>query len=241
MNSRRHKQGSQVIVYDADCIEQPGPDLFDPEQWRRRGAVFGQATGRGSALLLETPFGRAVLRQYLRGGWPSRISRDLYVFTGYERSRPLVEFRMLAKLTGRGLPVPAPLAALCERVGPFSRGWLMTRLIPEVVPLADRLAERSGDADLWRQVGRVIRRFHDAGVVHADLNARNILLGQEDAIHLVDFDRARISLGNARAFAANLSRLKRSLEKLWPAHRRDRFAGCWDELVSGYGNVTEPV
>jgi 3-deoxy-D-manno-octulosonic acid kinase len=115
----------------------------------------------------------------------------------------------------------------------------MTGLIPQVVPLGDRLADRAGDAGIWRRTGRAIRRFHDAGVVHADLNARNILLGADDAIHLVDFDRARFSAGNKRAFAANLSRLRRSLEKLWPAPQRDRLDECWLELVAGYDGGIE--
>lgn len=196
--------------------------------------MVGRAAGRGSALMLDTPFGAAVLRQYLRGGWPARISRDLYVFTGYERSRPLVEFSVLAALIDRGLPVPEPLAAMCERAGPFYRGWLLTARIPGVTPLADHLSERSADAPLWRRIGREIRRFHDAGAVHADLNARNILLGPDDAVHLVDFDRARVNSGNARAFAANLMRLRRSLQKLWPPAGRDRLEPCWRDLLSGY-------
>lgn len=210
--------------------------MFDPGYWKRVGAVTGQAAGRGSALLLDTPFGEVVLREYLRGGWPARISRDRYFFTGYERSRPLAEFRILAALTERGLPVPRPVTALCERLILFYRGWLMTGLLPDVTPLADVLGERSGDAALWRRAGRVISRFHDAGVVHADLNARNILVGPGDAIYLVDFDRARFSAGNARAFSANLARLRRSLVKLWPAAGADRLDRCWSDLLAGYSN-----
>lgn len=213
--------------------------MFDPEHWERAGAVTGQAAGRGSALLLDTPFGEVVLREYLRGGWPARISRDRYFFTGYERSRPLAEFRILAALSERGLPVPRPLAALCDRMVLFYRGWLMTSLLPNVAPLADTLAESDSDSALWRRVGRVIRRFHDAGVVHADLNARNILVGPEDAIYLIDFDRARFSAGNARAFSANLARLKRSLDKLWPAAGRERLDRCWSGLLSGYRDRAE--
>lgn len=239
MKIRSHKQDSQVIVYDADRIQEPSPILFDPEHWQRLGQVAGMAVGRGSALLLDADFGPAVLRQYLRGGWAARVSRDRYLFTGFDRSRPLTEFGLLAKLTAAGLPVPEPLAALCARQGLTYRGWLLTRRIPAVVPLADRLAESSTDTALWRRMGRVIRRFHNAGVVHADLNARNILLGSDDTIHLVDFDRARISSDNPRAFAGNLMRLKRSLQKLWPSAQRGRLDGCWGELLLGYGSTAE--
>ena len=234
MKARSHKQESQVIVYDADRIQQPGPELFDPAYWEGRSAVAGRATGRGSALLLDTAFGPAVLRQYLRGGWPARFSPDRYLFAGYGRSRPLAEFRMLADLTAMGLPVPAPLAALCARQGPFYRGWLLMERIVPATPLADLLGERADDNALWRRCGAMIRRFHAAGVVHADLNARNILVGEGEWIHLVDFDRGRVAEGDEAAFHANLARLRRSLEKLWPDGVRSRLESCWEQLLRGY-------
>ncbi|RPH98697.1 MAG: 3-deoxy-D-manno-octulosonic acid kinase [Lysobacterales bacterium] len=192
-------------------------------------------------MLLETEYGPAVLRQYLRGGWPARISRDLYLFTGYQRSRPLAEFRMLAGLSDMGLPVPAPLAALCARQGLRYRGWLLLERILQAVPLADLIMGRADDDALWRRCGAVIRRFHAAGVVHADLNARNILVGQGPAVHLVDFDRARLAVNDAAAFRANLARLRRSLEKLWPDPLRDRLQGCWKQLEDGYARAGEAV
>jgi 3-deoxy-D-manno-octulosonic acid kinase len=230
---RSHKHESQVIVYDADRVQQPGPQLFDPAAWERQGRVVGQAVGRGSALLLETDFGPAVLRQYLRGGWPARFSRDRYLFTGFDRSRPLAEFRMLATLSDLGLPVPAPLAAMCRRQGLFYQGWLLMERIMDAQALADVLLERAGDPDLWQRTGAVIARFHRAGAIHADLNARNILVAGDGAIHLVDFDRARFT-ANAAASSANLQRLKRSLEKLWPVGIRDRLEPCWADLLRGY-------
>jgi 3-deoxy-D-manno-octulosonic acid kinase len=234
VKARSHKQKSQVIVYDADRIQQPGPELFDPAYWEGRSAVAGRAAGRGSALLLDTAIGPAVLRQYLRGGWPARFSPDRYLFTGYERSRPLAEFRMLADLTAMGLPVPAPLAALCARQGLSYRGWLLMERIVHVTPLADLISERADDDALWRRCGAMIRRFHTAGVVHADLNARNILVGEGERIHLVDFDRGRVAEGDHAAFRANLARLRRSLEKLWPDLVRGSLESCWDQLLSGY-------
>jgi 3-deoxy-D-manno-octulosonic acid kinase len=231
---RSDKHDSQVIVYDAGRLQQPGPGLFDAVEWERQGRVVGHAVGRGSVLLLETGFGPAVLRQYLRGGWPARISRDRYFFTGFERSRPLAEFRMLAALTKEGLPVPAPLAAMCRRQGLFYRGWLLMDRIMPARALADLLGERAPQPGLWRDTGAAIARFHRAGVVHADLNARNILVSQEGEIHLVDFDRARYSANDASAFRGNLDRLRRSLEKLWPAASRDRLEACWAELLGGY-------
>ena len=172
MKARTHKQDSLLIVYDADCIQHPDARLFDPDYWQSQGAVVGEAEGRGKALLLETGFAPAVLRRYLRGGWAARASQDRYVFSGYQSSRPVMEFNMLKKLSAAGLPVPEPLAAMCQRQGAFYTAWLMTRRIMDVIPLADVVCTRWDEPLLWRETGACVRRFHDFGLVHADLNAR---------------------------------------------------------------------
>lgn len=234
MKARTHKQDNFVIVYDADHIRHPGEHLFDPVHWEGVGALVGKSTGRGSVLLLDTDFGPAVLKQYLRGGWAARLSRDHYVFSGYERSRPLQEFKILEQLSAAGLPVPEPLAAICRRDGKCYSGWLMTRRIMNVEPLADRVAIRRGDPVMWRRTGACIRRFHEFGLLHADLNARNILVGEDDVIHLVDFDRSRIRKGDSRGCALNLRRLHRSLEKNWPDNFSGHLESCWILLLQGY-------
>lgn len=236
MKARTHKQESLVIVYDAEQIQHPDPALFDEAHWRQRDAVRGKAAGRGSALFLDTPFGAAVLRRYLRGGWPAKVSRDRYLFNGWQRSRPLDEFRILADLATHGLPVPDPLAAMTLRSGPFYTGSLLTRRLETAETLADLLPACHQDIPMWRDVGACIRRFHDFGLVHADLNARNILVDAEGRVFLIDFDRARISRGDTRAYAANLARLERSLGKLWPAPLGGSRAACWQALLAGYGN-----
>jgi len=234
LNTRTHKQDSLLIVYDADCIQYPGPHLFEPHYWQGQGAVSGEAQGRGRALLLETDFGPAVLRQYLRGGWAARVSRDRYCFSGFETSRPIAEFRMLEELTAAGLPVPAPVAAMCQRAGIYYTGWLMTRRITGASPLADVIESRRDDPVFWDAAGAGIRRFHDFGVIHADLNARNILVDESDRIFLIDFDRSRVRKGDSSAYSANLRRLQRSLQKLWPESCRDRLEPCWNMLLEGY-------
>lgn len=234
MKTLAHKQDSLLIVYDADAIQHPGPFLFSPEHWAGQGAVTGEAAGRGRAIFLETGFGHAVLRQYLRGGWAAKASRDRYVFSGFEQSRPMAEFVVLEHLLAQGLPVPAPLAAMCIREGALYRGWILMRMIRHSATLADLLSVRQQDPVLWRSMGACIRRFHDHGLVHADLNARNILVGDADEIHLIDFDRARLRKNDARAFSANLKRLHRSLQKLWPEPGLEQLQWCWQKLQEGY-------
>jgi 3-deoxy-D-manno-octulosonic acid kinase len=234
VNFHTQKANSEFIVYDANVIEQAGPDLFDGRYWERQGSIVGLAQGRGSALLLETAFGPAVLRRYLRGGWAAGISKDRYLFTGFARSRPLAELSMLAQLFAEGLPVPRPLAAQCTRTGCTYRGSLLMERVLDSTPLADLLADDSGGTEMWSAIGKCIRKFHDQGVVHSDLNARNILVRSTGAIYLIDFDRAKIRHGAGRAFRANLNRLRRSLEKFWPEAQSARRENCWSTLMDAY-------
>jgi len=132
------------------------------------------------------------------------------------------------------LPVPRPLAALCEHRGIFSTGAIMTARIEEAQPLADLLPATGIESGLWAKVGRCISRFHRAGVWHADLNARNILLTAEPSVFLIDFDRARFTPGHAVAGKDNLSRLYRSLQKFWPVSQTSNLQTAWHQLLTAY-------
>jgi 3-deoxy-D-manno-octulosonic acid kinase len=238
MQALIHKQKSLAIVYDADLVEAPGVELFSVDYWKMRQALAGEAIGRGSAWFIDAPFGPVVLRQYLRGGWVAKISRQSYFFTGIERSRPFREFRLLAALHDLGLPVPQPVAALCKHHGILSSGAIMTVRISAARTLADVLPENNGapvpPEELWEGIGSCIRRFHDAGAWHADLNARNILLDEKQQVFLIDFDRARFTPGTAVSGQGNLERLKRSLAKLWPGGDLSTMQPAWDRIMAGY-------
>ena len=84
-----------------------------------------------------------------------------------------------------------------------------------------------------------MRRFHDLGVCHADLNAHNVLLSEE-SVYLVDFDRCRLRAPGLWR-DANLVRLRRSLEKVTWALPAERFAESdWHALLDGYRQSTGP-
>lgn len=229
-----HSENHRSIVYDADRIPEPELCLLEPDYWLSGGAVQGFAPGRGKALLLETPFGPAVLRNYLRGGWPSKISRDRYVYTGLERTRPFREFQVLRQLKESGLPVPAPLAAGCDRGLLTYRGALLMERIMDVRPLGQLLSGLPEHSPVWVEIGRCIRVFHEAGLDHADLNANNLLVNEGvNGVHLVDFDRCTFHPGKPVVGRANLARLNRSLVKLWPGPQQSLEA-CWQALLDGY-------
>ena len=175
------------------------------------------------------------MRQYLRGGLAAKVSQRHYFYTKVSRSRPFREFYLLADLHEIGLPVPRPLAAICEFHGLRSSGAILMEAIPSSVTLADMLsADRSSMERTWHAVGHCIRQFHNAGVWHADLNARNILVDNENRVFLIDFDRARHMRGKRVRAGGNLKRLKRSLVKLWPPAENPKLEPAWEHLMAGY-------
>lgn len=238
MDPRTRKLDSGAIVYDADLCSDAGlePDAswFQAQRWEEDHRVIARPRGRGAALVIETPLGRAVLREYLRGGWVAKYVRSRYLFTGYGRSRPFREFQVLRRLAELGLPAPAPVAGLCRRHGLSCSGALITLEIESAGPLEERLEDL--DEAAWKAVGACIRKFHDHGLVHADLTVRNILIREGSDVHLVDFDRARFSEGAKRAFRRNLERLQRSLRKAWLEDDIDMDELAWMHLLEGYGS-----
>ena len=233
-----HNEQSVDIVYDASLMEAPGVDYFSVDLWRSRQALVGEALGRGSAWFIDAPFGPVVLRQYLRGGWIAKFNRQSYFYTTTSRSRPFREYHLLAVLYQKGLPVPRPVAAMCEHHGLISTGAIMTARIASVKTLADMLPGNDGlsgpDICVWENVGKCIRRFHDEGVWHADLNARNILLDAESEVFLIDFDRARYTPGTKVKGAAYLYRLRRSIAKFWGSDKFYSMNTAWNQLEAGY-------
>jgi 3-deoxy-D-manno-octulosonic acid kinase len=90
----------------------------------------------------------------------------------------------------------------------------------------------------WIAIGRCLRRFHELGVCHADLNAHNILLGNgtdDERVFLIDFDRGSLRKPGGFWKDDNLVRLRRSLEKITWGLPRERFTeDDWHGLLDGY-------
>ena len=230
-NARILKVGQRHILYDAALIEHPDEALFSPDLSETQ---LKTAEGRGEAKFFEYQGLRLVLKHYHRGGMIARLTNDRYVRCRLDYTRSFKEWNLLSQLQTLMFPAPVPVAASVIKTGLFYQADLVTKEIPNVETLADLLIENELSQKIWRDVGSCIRRFHDHNVYHADLNARNILVG-EDSIHLIDFDKGTVRyLGDAWK-ASNLTRLKRSLLKF-----KSKTAGFnftednWKSLLAGY-------
>jgi 3-deoxy-D-manno-octulosonic acid kinase len=221
------------MLYDTLRTSNFSPSFFEPEYWRSHDAIEGSALGRGTTWFIRSGDSRFVLRHYRRGGLMAKISTDAYLWQGEGETRSFAEWYLTYHLYRAGLPVPAPIAARYRRHGLFYRADLITQRIEDSEPLAARLAKGPISLTQWIAIGRCIRRFHDAGVHHADLNAHNILLTPEQ-VYLIDFDRGTL---RKRGWWAddNLVRLYRSLEKVTLLTAPDSFTDQdWHSLLAGY-------
>ena len=172
--------------------------------------------GRGAAYRVASA-GGIVVRFGRRGGPVALVVRDRHLGL---RPRPWRELAVSIVARERGAPVPEVVAACVHGWGAY-RSAIVTRELPDVAPVPAALeAVPPGDARgaVADAAGVAVGRLHGAGVVHADLNLSNIVVGRGDAA-IVDLDRARLRPGTlgARLRTRSLRRLLRSLAKLDPA------------------------
>jgi 3-deoxy-D-manno-octulosonic acid kinase len=224
---------SAVYTNSAAGIE-VGIPWFEPRYWIARGSLLGTEPGRGAVTLFEHEGRRFVLRHYRRGGLAAKLSTDRYLWLGESRTRPLLEMQITLRMHAAGLPVPMPLAARYEQQGRTYTADIITEYLPDTQTLAQRLDSGEISLTTWAAIGRCIRRFHDYGLCHADLNAHNILLRGDDEVFLIDFDR-----GTRRKPGlwcdANMARLRRSLDGLEDRRSERRFSDAqWQCLLAAW-------
>lgn len=207
---------------------------FDPSFWGASASLVSSG-GRGSAWFIDDGERDWVLRHYRRGGLVARMVSNHFLYTGMQRIRSFRELFLLEELFAQGLPVPEPVAAACYRRHLFYSGAIMMERLEGTAPMGACLNELS--LERWSQVGAVVRRFHDYGVRHADLNCFNILL-RDHAVYLIDFDKAVRQPAATDSVAkwkqANLARLQRSLIKVFEANAGSFYEQGWQALLDGY-------
>lgn len=230
-----HKNGLH-ICYDSDIFSDLEEVSFKSQVWAQRSAIVGFAEGRGTTFFIQHQGRDFVLRHYQRGGLITKISEDQYLYTGLKLTRPWREWKLLEKMQEIGLPVPMPAAIKVERSGIFYKADIMMHRIPNSRTLADILIKEELSEGHWIALGSVIRRFHENGVYHTDLNANNILIDGGGRCYLIDFDRGRFRKPRMKWQKENLQRLKRSLNKFSKNEQEFNYIESnWRSLLRGYG------
>jgi 3-deoxy-D-manno-octulosonic acid kinase len=223
-----------AMLYDSSRVPNAERGWLDEAWWARRGTLTVPSEGRGNAHFIDADGRQFVLRHYRRGGIAARLSPDRYLWRGEERTRSFREWQLLYQLLRQRLPVPTPIAASYRRDGRTYSATLLIDRIPDAQSVHAHLREAPLPIHLWVAIGRCLRRFHERGVFHADLNARNILVDSAERVWVIDFDRSSIRTPGWWC-DANLARLHRSLRKLLVDLPEERFATAdWHCLLDGY-------
>lgn len=190
----------------------------------RPAAAAPPASGRGATILVDGGGGRRLVVKLLRrGGLAGRLRGEFH-----GRARLLGELATLEEAIRRGVPAAAPAFGAAGRT---SSGTTLAVLATVEVAGSESLAEIAAGTgapasprarrEALRAAGGAVRRAHDAGLDHADLNVGNVLVvlgaepqGRPEAAVVVDLGASRVGaplpLGRR---AANLVRLLRSAEK----------------------------
>jgi 3-deoxy-D-manno-octulosonic acid kinase len=202
---------------------------------------------------------RALVRRYRRGGLLGRVNRSLYL-VGH---RALAELRVTEIARSRAVHVPIVLCALERPARVGYTAWLVVRWIEGARDLASWLQEmpEAVHGAGLRAAGAEIGRMHAAGIGHADLNLRNVLMvggvesistgGSAPAIgndrspgtggtglaaplvFIVDLDRAKDFEAGVPALRRRreIRRFSRSARRLGAPIGREG----WEALRDGYG------
>ncbi len=187
--------------------------------------------GRGAVHAVPAPpGGRWVVRRYRRGGWVAPVLGDRYLRRG--EPRPLVETRASETARARGIATPRVVAAILYPSGLFYRADLVTEWVPDSVDLAVRLfgePRAPATESLMAEAAAVVSRLAAAGVRHADLNAKNLLVAPDDPprLHVLDLDRASVGPPGSLRPARMAARLERSLRKFERRTGRPLGRAAW--------------
>jgi 3-deoxy-D-manno-octulosonic acid kinase len=210
--------------------------LEDPDRLLERAEVEQWISGgRAPHPVIRAGEERWVVKSYRRGGWVARWNHDLY----WSGRRFLRELEVCLHALGAGVPSVPPIALVMKRrrFGGL-RAWLVTPFVAPSRTLAAWLrpaADDAAGADLslparvFRLAGEAVRRMHDAGIDHPDLNLTNLLVSlrpgaEGPAVLILDWDRARRRAHGGAFVHRNLLRLYRSALKLRPDLARLGFA-----------------
>lgn len=221
--------------------------IRDPQRLLRSTPPAG-LHGRGPVVAVPLP-GRdnepLILRPCLRGGLLRHANHDLY----WGPNRPLRELAVAEAAHRAGIATAEPLAAVSVRaLGPLWRCYLATRQLTGYADLPTFISRIPGHdpaaiSSLLDRTADAIRRMHEAGIIHGDLNLKNILVGDtaRQRIAIIDWDKSVLQFAlSQRQRDTNLVRFCRSMAKLRdagvpiPAGAATRFlARYWHEDATG--------
>ena len=202
-------------------------DTVAPALLEGTGCERADLSGRTTIYQFPYGAGTGLIRSYRRGGFARHFVKDGYVLA----NRPLRELRAHQHVYTEGLSVPIPLGVCWEKTGVVYRGKFASAKV-DAIDLMRFLKNPPPNVDtVLIRCGVQIRKMHELGVYHADLQLKNILVS-DDTSYLIDFDNARVRAPLSKFDRdRNLLRLRRSIQKA--GHTLEFF----DLICTGYAGA----
>ena len=226
-----------------DALQAAPPDAPTLHGYAARAPTAREMQGRGVAYALALPGTglRAVVRHNRHGGLLRSLTGDL--FRGATRAPK--ELDIAVGLAELNIPTPAVLAYAIYPAGAgFSRSDVVTAEVPDARDFGDVLLATNDDQEgreaAWGAVETLLDEMRESGVLHRDLNVKNILLrgnGEKPQAWLLDVDRVQFGWLPPEADEKNRSRLARSVEK-WRDTRGLRASATEIDALRGIATST---
>jgi serine/threonine protein kinase len=218
--------------------------MLESQSMRRRGDLEGRGlvvTGRVEGL------GDVALKQYRRGGLLSLVNDATYISAFSNRLE--TEYRMLRHVRELAVPAPNPLC-LILRGNYLVSAWLMMEELKGMQTLSSlcrsiftTVPRRGGSKEDFALPSLAIERLAHSvcilienKVLHVDLHPGNVLVSDDGATQLIDFDKALIFKGRKNELrdryitrwrrASIKHRLPEFLSEEFCAHVRKNFDGA---------------
>jgi len=170
-----------------------------------------------------------MVRTLTHGGAFRNVIRSRFLTPG----RSLRELEVSAYMISRGIPTPEIVGLRIMRQGLFFSMEVISRMIPGSIDLLAYLEQRPDDSEaVIRLTGALIRRIHGAGIYHADLHVKNIVLDRNTRPWIIDLDKAYrfadlpsiLKYKNTRRFVHSLKKWDKKGRIQLPAGWRQAFA-----------------
>ncbi len=203
--------------------------------------------GRGTIYVVPGPDDkRWLIRRLTHGGLLAPISGDRFLRVG--RPRPFNELRLSWQLRELGLATPRVHAAVVYLFGPFYRGEVARQHVARAVDLAALLFAEPDRPRSERQAalaaaGRLLGKLHRVGLLHPDLNLRNVLIEAADGApraYILDLEKCRsverLTAGQRRRM---LGRLRRSARRFEEKGGGAIDPSEWEAFESAYAGEEE--
>jgi len=155
---------------------------------------------------------RWVKKHYFRKGLMSFLD-DKYITKGIKDTRSYKEFFILNYLFKSGFNTCRPIIGWVTYGHIYYTANLVTEALPSITLM--KVLQLNTMKDLyWEKIGIEVRKMHDLGIYHGDLNITNIMIDEKKGnIFILDFDKSHFRKIDESVGKSNLKRLKRSLLK----------------------------